>query len=80
MVTAFVLINIEPKKEEDVLKYLRGLPHVKSTDLVYGAYDVVARVDVESLEKLGEYIIGIRKWGQRNNKNIQATLTSIVMK
>ncbi len=56
MPTAFVLINTEIGSEEEILKELKKIPNVKEAYVVYGVYDVVAKVEAESMDKLKEII------------------------
>ncbi|MEM2905906.1 MAG: hypothetical protein QW057_08640 [Candidatus Bathyarchaeia archaeon] len=42
---AFVLINAEIGEEVEVLKALRKLENVKEAYLIYGVYDIIARVE-----------------------------------
>lgn len=62
MPTAFVLINTETGLETDMLRRLRNIEGVDEAHVVYGAYDVMARVKAESLAMLNEIIsLRIRK-------------------
>lgn len=56
MPTAFVLINTEIGCEEDILKELRKIPNVKEAYAVYGVYDIVAKVEGETMDELKEVI------------------------
>lgn len=56
MPTAFVLINTEIGSEEEILNELKKIPNVKEAYVVYGVYDVVAKVEAESMDKLKEVI------------------------
>ncbi|MEM3027772.1 MAG: Lrp/AsnC ligand binding domain-containing protein [Candidatus Bathyarchaeia archaeon] len=42
---AFVLINAEIGEEAQVLKALRRIENVKEAYLIYGVYDIIARVE-----------------------------------
>jgi DNA-binding Lrp family transcriptional regulator len=75
MITALVLINVEMGSEGEVLKALRKMDGVIEAFAVYGNYDVVAKVQAESLEKLNQIVTGkIRKM-----ENVKATQTMIVV-
>jgi|YelNatPaOPRAMG01_1025707.scaffolds.fasta_scaffold18889_4 DNA-binding Lrp family transcriptional regulator len=75
MITALVLINVEMGSEGEVLKALRKMDGVVEAFAVYGNYDVVAKVQAESLEKLNQIVTGkIRKM-----ENVKATQTMIVV-
>lgn len=45
MPQAFVLINSEIGAEEEVLNTLRSMESVKEAYIVYGVYDIIARVE-----------------------------------
>ncbi len=74
MPTAIVLINSEIGKEMDILNDLCKMPEVEKAFLVYGVYDVVARVRAETMELLESSVTTkVRKL-----KGIRSTLTLIV--
>lgn len=74
MPTAIVLINSEIGKEMDILGELCKMPEVEKAFLVYGVYDVVARVKADSMETLESSVTSkVRKL-----KGIRSTLTLIV--
>ena len=71
MPTAFVLINAELGKEQTILKELRQINGVKEAYFVYGVYDIIAKVEAESTEKLKEIVtFKIRKMA-----DVRSTLT-----
>lgn len=74
MAKAFVFINVNAGSEAEVVNKLRELPEVKEAYFVYGVYDVVAKIETESVEDLKEVLTGkIRKLD-----NIRSTLTTII--
>jgi DNA-binding Lrp family transcriptional regulator len=75
MPLAFVLINTEIGAEEEVLQQLRQLPSIKEAYLVYGVYDIVAKVEAESMDKLKEIV----SWNIRRLEKVRSTLTMLVM-
>lgn len=75
MPLAFVLINAEIGSEDDVGKELRKLPNVKESYIVYGVYDIVAKVEAESMDKLKEIVT----WKIRRLDKVRSTLTMIVV-
>lgn len=75
MPTAFVLINAELGKEEGLIKELRKIENVKEAHFVYGVYDVVAKVEAESMEKLK----GIVTFKIRRLNDVRSTLTMAVV-
>ena len=52
MPMAYVLINTEPKHMESVVESLEKLDAVVEIFPVYGVYDVVAKIQAETMEKL----------------------------
>ena len=74
MAGAFLLINVGLSSEDQVVDALRGIANVKEAYATYGVYDVVARVEAESLEKLKE-IVTTRI---RRVPNVRATLTTVI--
>ncbi|HMD78954.1 MAG TPA: Lrp/AsnC ligand binding domain-containing protein [Nitrososphaerales archaeon] len=75
MPQAFVLVNADLGAEEDLLKKLRAVPNVKEVYVVYGVYDIVARVEADSMEKVKETIT----WNIRRLEKVRSTLTMIVV-
>ncbi len=75
MPVAFVLINTETEFMEDVLKALRDVEGVKEAYSVYGVYDIVAKVEADSMDKLKDMVT----WKIRRLQNIRSTLTMIVI-
>jgi len=71
MPTAFVLINAETGSETEILDVLRKIENVKEAYGVYGAYDIVARVEADSLDALKEMIT----WKIRRLDKVRQTLT-----
>ncbi|MCX8189190.1 MAG: Lrp/AsnC ligand binding domain-containing protein [Nitrososphaeria archaeon] len=75
MVRAIVLINVEIGYEGEVLNSIRKVEGVIEALAVYGNYDIVAKVEAGSIEKLNQIITGkIRKI-----ENVKSTQTMIVV-
>ena len=53
---AFVLIETAVGKTRDVASALRQVPEVRSVDVVTGPYDVIAVVEAESINAIGELL------------------------
>jgi DNA-binding Lrp family transcriptional regulator len=70
-----VLINAEIGSEDEVLKQLKSLPNVKESYVVYGVYDIVAKVSAETMDKLKEIVT----WKIRRLDKVRSTLTMIVV-
>jgi DNA-binding Lrp family transcriptional regulator len=75
MPVAFVLINAEMGFEDEVVNELRKVSNVKEAFGVYGLYDIVAKVEADSMEKLQETVT----WKIRRLDRIRSTLTIIVI-
>lgn len=75
MATAFVLINAEIGAENEVLKDLRAIQEVKEAHMVYGVYDIIARVETETMQELKDTI----SWKIRRLDKVRSTLTMIVV-
>jgi len=75
MPVAFVLINAEIGSEGEVLGELKKIEGVKEAYFVYGVYDVIAKVEADSMDKLKELIT----WRIRRITKVRSTLTMIVI-
>jgi DNA-binding Lrp family transcriptional regulator len=56
MPIAFLLLNVKPGREEEVLSSLRGVKEVKEAQRVYGVYDTVVKIETESMEELKQVV------------------------
>lgn len=75
MPKAIVLINTDIGAEEEVLNQLSNLEGVKEAYIVYGVYDIVAKVEAETTEKLKEIVTSkIRKIPK-----VRSTLTMVIV-
>lgn len=75
MITAFVLINVELGKEEDILKALRVMNGIKEAHFVYGPHDIVAKIETEDSETLKNIVT----FKIRGLNEVQSTLTMTVI-
>ena len=71
MATAFVLINCELGYEQSIIQQLRGIDGIKEVSGTFGAYDILAKVDSNTVENLRETIT----WKIRKIQRIRSTLT-----
>jgi DNA-binding Lrp family transcriptional regulator len=72
---AYVLFNVEPNSEDQALKDVRAVTGVQEASVVYGVYDLVARVEASSMTELKELI----SQRLRRLPNIRTTLTLILV-
>ena len=75
MATVFVMINTELGSESMVLKRLNEIEGVKETHLVYGVYDIIARIETKTMQELKD-IVALKV---RRLDNVRSTLTMIVI-
>jgi DNA-binding Lrp family transcriptional regulator len=75
MPKAFVIINAELEAVEDLAKELKRMPNVTEVHVVYGVYDIIAKVEADTMEKVKETIT----WNIRRLKNVRSTLTMVVV-
>ncbi len=75
MPAAFVLVNAEIGSEDEVLEELKGTEGVVGAWIVYGVYDIVAKIEADSMDRLKEVITT----NIRGLENVRSTLTMIVV-
>ena len=75
MANAFVLITAELGSETNVMKELKVIDEVKEAHMVYGVYDVIARIEADTMESLKDII----SWKIRRISEIRSTLTMLVI-
>jgi len=75
MPMAFVLINAEIGSEEEVMKELKKVEGVVEAYVVYGVYDVVAKIRSDTMDKLKDVVT----WHVRRLNKVRSTLTMIVV-
>jgi DNA-binding Lrp family transcriptional regulator len=71
MAIAFVLLNVNLGTEEEVLARLREVEGVKEAYEIFGVYDIIARLEAESTEK----VRSILQERVRKLDNVRSTLT-----
>ena len=57
MPIAFVFITTEPSSMPAVLKQVREVKGVVEAEMVYGVYDIVAKVNGETMDQLKQIVI-----------------------
>lgn len=75
MTSAFVMINAEIGSEKEVLDEIRKIDAVKESYMVYGVYDIVAKVSADTMDKLKEIVT----WKLRRLDKVRSTLTMIII-
>ena len=75
MPIAYVMVNTEIDTMEDVLEILKKIPNVQEAHMVYGVYDIIVKVEADTMAMLKE----ILSQKIRNIDKIMSTLTMIAM-
>lgn len=73
MLTGFILINVEAKKENLVYDALAKVPQIEGIREVFGQYDIIARIEARNLKEMRTLIIN----KVRNVPGVIATTTLI---
>ena len=56
MPTAFVFITTEPASMPKVLKKIKTIEGVQEATMVYGVFDIVAKVQTETMDQLKQIV------------------------
>jgi len=75
MPTAFILINTEPASLPEVLEKVKAIEGVEEAVMVYGVYDIIAKVKTETMDNLKQIIT----YKIRRLEKVSATQTSLVI-
>ena len=75
MPLGYVLINVELGSEEKVLTEVRKVPSVKECHRLYGIYDMIAKVEADSLDTLKQVVT----WKIRRLEGVRSTVTTIAI-
>tara|TARA_B100000949_G_scaffold184479_1_gene166231 strand:+ start:196 stop:438 length:243 start_codon:yes stop_codon:yes gene_type:complete len=75
MAEAYVLVNCDLGAEDEVIGGLKQIEQVKEVHGTFGAYDIIAKVQAESTDKLKEAVT----WKIRKMDKIRSTLTLTVV-
>ena len=57
MSIGFVLINAAPAHEHEVYTKLSKVPEIVEVHPLFGEFDLIAKIDAEDFEKLGELVV-----------------------
>lgn len=71
---AYVLLNVEIGLEEKIMEALKAIPEVKEAHQLYGVYDIIARVESDTMLNLKNAISS----KIRQIEKVRSTLTMIV--
>lgn len=80
MPIAYVLLNIKPESELEVIKQIKEIVKIEVESLkyeiqgVYGVYDIVVRIESESMDDVKNILAKIRRIDK-----ISSTITMLVI-
>ena len=72
---AYVLITAETGMEGELLDELMEIDEVQEAYIVYGVYDIIAKIKAKDINKLKEVI----SWKIRRLPKVRSTLTMMVI-
>ena len=75
MVTAYVLLNTDLGAETEVMNDMKMIVEIKEAHMVYGVYDIIARIEADTMEDLKNII----SWKVRRLNGVRSTLTMITV-
>ena len=75
MPIAFVLINAELDSEKYIIEQLNKLECVTNVDSVYGVYDLVIKLEANTMDEVKNII----SYNVRRINHVRSTLTMIVI-
>lgn len=76
MITSYTLVRVLPAKDKEVYEKIKKFQEVKEVILTYGEYDLIIRVESESLEDLDHFVFT----KLRTTEGIAATTTLLEAK
>jgi DNA-binding Lrp family transcriptional regulator len=71
---AFIVLTVELGSEKTMLDELKAMPEVKDVHMVHGAYDIIVRVESDTMFNIKHAI----SWKIRRLYNVRSMLTMIV--
>ncbi len=76
MATAYVLINCDLGFDTEIIDEIKQLEEVKEVHGIFGAYDIIVKLESDNVENLRDVIT----WKIRKLNRVRSTLTLIVPK
>ena len=73
---AYVQVSLNKRNERDVYETLIDMPEVKEAHILFGEWDIIALLDMESPEHLGSFVME----SIRSLPGVNLTSTMIVAK
>ncbi len=75
MATAYVLISCDLGFDAEIIEEMKHLSDVKEAHGIFGAYDILTKVESDSVEHLRDVIT----WKIRKLNRVRSTLTLMTM-
>ena len=72
MIVAFVFVNTEIGSEIEVLKSIKKIGGIEEAYVLYGVYDIVAKIKADTMDKLKEIV-------SRHIRRIDKVRTTLTM-
>lgn len=60
-IVVYILVNTQVGKEDEILSKVRSMENVAEAYIVYGEFDIIAKIVLPQLELLDEIVSTIRK-------------------
>ena len=76
MMLAYVQVSLNKRNERDVYDKLINMPEVKEAHILFGEWDIIALLDMDSPEHLGSFVME----NIRSLPGVNLTSTMIVAK
>ncbi len=76
MIVSYTLVRVRPRRDREVYRAIKTLPEVKEVTLTYGEYDLLVKVESNSLEELDDFVFN----KLRRIEGVEATSTLIEVK
>lgn len=73
---AYVQISLDSPRENHLYEEMRQLPHVREVHVLYGEWDMIAKLEVQSPEELAAFVME----NIRTLPGVKLTSTMIVAK
>ncbi len=71
---AFVLISLKEGNEQTLSEELKDFPEVTNTHILFGEWDILAEIELDSAEMLGTFVME----KLRNREDVRLTSSLIV--
>jgi DNA-binding Lrp family transcriptional regulator len=73
MVQAYVLIKVSPGMEKDIYAQLTQFDSVSESEILYGDYDLIAKIQAKNPEQLDDFVFNTL----RKIEGVKSTTTCI---